>query len=617
MSIQRSIHTRGRHGCQQHGGRQHRGQRHRGQRHRGQQHGCRQHGGRQPSVARLILVGGFLAGCLGGTLAISRETCEPAKTNSPAASEALSPDALAAKIDAALAADWRVSGVTVAPPADDAEFLRRASLDIIGKIPTVAEAREFFADTRADKRRRLVDSLVERGSCASHFANVWREMLLPGANMNLETRGLAGPFETWLKVRFAANVPYDELVAELVTARLVQTPNAVGQQAMPTAPGPNAFYQVNENKPENLAANTARIFLGMQVQCAQCHDHPFSHWRRHEFWALAAFFRDLQGMAAPAADTDDDDKDDGDENEKDDRPARVNTDIAANVAATDADALTIKIPDTETVVAARFLDGAEPRLVAGEDPRLALSRWLTGRENPYFARAAVNRLWDHFFGRGFVDPVDDLDEANPPSHPELFAEISRQFILHDYDLKYLVRTITATRAYQLSSQAAGSETSDLEHFARMPLRRMTAEQLYDSLVQATGFRDTVGQQQPANILNDDGVRNQFLAKFGDQSARRSEAQTSIPQALSLMNGTFTSDATSFDRSQIMSAVIELPFLDTAGRIETLYLATLTRSPDAEESAQMLAYVRAAENEKDAFADVFWVLLNSAEFIFNH
>lgn len=574
-------------------------------------------GGWRLIAARLILLGGFLIGCLGGTPALSRDTCQPAKATGPGAGEALSPEALAAKIDAALAADWQVSGVTVAPPADDAEFLRRASLDIVGKIPTVAEAREFFADTRPDKRRRLVEALVERGSCASHFANVWREMLLPGANMNLETRGLAGPFETWLKVRFAANVPYDELVAELVTARLVQATPVVGQAAMPTAPGPNAFYQVNENKPENLAANTARIFLGMQVQCAQCHDHPFSHWRRHEFWALAAFFRDLQGMAPPADDANDDDADDA-EKAKNDTGSLPKTDVA-NTVATDADAnaLSIKIPDTDTVVAARFLDGAAPRIVAGEDPRLALSRWLTGRENPYFARAAVNRLWDHFFGRGFVDPVDDLDEANPPSHPEIFAEMSRQFILHDYDLKYLMRTITATRAYQLSSQSAGSDTSDLEHFARMPLRRMTAEQLYDSLVQATGFRDTGGQQQPVNIFNDDGVRNQFLAKFGDQSARRSEAQTSIPQALSLMNGTFTSDATNLDRSQIMAAIIELPFLDTAGRVETLYLATLTRPPDAEESAQMLAYVRAAENEKDALADVFWALLNSAEFIFNH
>jgi hypothetical protein len=592
-------------------------------------------GGWRPSVARLVLSATALGGCLGGALAlsqearrpadsshhaprdesrVSRDACQPSQTPGPAA-DVLSPDALAAKIDAALAADWQVSDVHVAPPADDAEFLRRASLDIVGKIPTVAEAREFLADTRPDKRRRLVDSLVDRGSCASHFANVWREMLLPGANMNLETRGLAGPFETWLKVRFAANVPYDELVSELVTARLVQAPNVVGQAAMPTAPGPNAFFQVNENKPENLAANTARIFLGMQVQCAQCHDHPFSHWRRHEFWALAAFFRDLQGMA-PAADVADDDaaKDDA---AKVDAASPAKTDAVANVAAVAADVLTIKIPDTDTMVAARFLDGAAPKTIAGEDPRLALSRWLTGRENPYFARAAVNRLWDHFFGRGFVDPVDDLDEANPPSHPELFAEISRQFVLHDYDLKYLMRTITATRAYQLSSQAAGSEASDLEHFARMPLRRMTAEQLYDSLVQATGFRDSGGQQQPVNVLNDDGVRNQFLAKFGDQSARRSEAQTSIPQALSLMNGTFTSDATSLDRSQIMSAIIELPFLDTEGRIETLYLATLTRPPDTEESAQMLSYVRAAENEKDALADIFWALLNSAEFIFNH
>lgn len=546
-------------------------------------------GRRSASRVVLALAGAFFF----GAIAAAQDTCRPASAVPSVARERLDPAALAIKIDEVLAADWQSSQITVAPPADDAEFLRRVYLDVAGKIPSVAEAREFLDDARPDKRRRLIEDLVNRGSFAAHFANVWRDLLLPGANMNLETRGLAGPFETWLRVRFAANVPYDQLVAELITARLAAPaqPNPLGRTV--SAPSPGAFFQVNENKPENLAANTSRIFLGMQVQCAQCHDHPFSHWRRQEFWALAAFFGNLQ-------------------------PSAPDGDGASPVAVTGpGGALSIKVPETDLVVEAKFLDGSPPALRTGEDPRLALSRWITSRDNPYFARAAVNRLWDHFFGRGFVDPVDDLDETNPPVYPELFVEVAQQFVAHDYDLRYLVRAIALTRAYQLSSRTAGGSQSELDHFARMPLKRMTPEQLYDSLVQATGFRDANTPQQPLNPFGDDSVRNQFLAKFADQSARRSEAQTSIPQALSLMNGTFTSDATSLERSQIMSAIIELPVLDTAGRIETLCLATLSRRPDPEESKLLLEYVRQSPKEQDALADVFWVLLNGAEFIFNH
>lgn len=549
-------------------------------------------GGRR-LTSRIVMLA--LAGTLFFSIvAAAEETCRPASAVPSAARERLDPAALAAKIDEVFSNDWQASQVNVAPSADDAEFLRRVYLDIAGKIPSVAEARAFLDDNRPDKRRRLIEDLVNRGSFAAHFANVWRDMLLPGANMNLETRGLAGPFETWLRVRFAANVPYNQLVAELITARLAAPAQPNPLQRTVPAPSPGAFFQVNENKPENLAANTSRIFLGMQVQCAQCHDHPFSHWRRDEFWALAAFFGNLQ-PTAPEGD-------------------------AANAAAevtVAGGALTIKVPETDLVVEAKFLDGSPPQLRAGEDPRLALSRWITRRDNPYFARAAVNRLWDHFFGRGFVDPVDDLDERNPPVHPELFDEVARQFVAHDYDLKYLIRAIALTRAYQLSSRTEAGSQSELDHFARMPLKRMTPEQLYDSLVQATGFRDSNTTQQPLNPFGDDSVRNQFLAKFSDQSARRSEAQTSIPQALSLMNGVFTNDATSLERSQIMSAIIELPVLDTAGRIETLCLATLSRLPDEEESKLFVEYVQQSADEKEALADVFWVLLNSAEFIFNH
>ena len=431
---------------------------------------------------RAIAAIGLLAALASGIGVRSKG--EAAEATTPTASDDLDSVQLSARIDAALAAGCGAEQVTPAPPADDAEFLRRASLDIIGKIPAVSEVRAFLSDRSPDKRRRLVEQLLARGGFANHFANMWRELLLPGANTSAETRALAPPLEAWLRLRFAEETSYDRLVLELLTPAAMAPMQAGMAQPTSAAPSPLAFFQVNEYKPENLAANASRIFLGTQVQCAQCHDHPFARWKQQQFWALAAFFGGSSVVAQAQLPVD---------SNADESTAQQTATIG------NADGkLTIKIPETDLVAEARFLDGTAPKFRAGEDPRLPLARWMTSRDNPYFARAAVNRLWEHFLGRGFVDPVDDLDEANPASHPELFDEIARQFAYHDYDIKYLIRAITSTRAYQLSSQAGGGN-DEARLFAHMPLRRMSPEQLYDSLVQATGFRDATSQAQ-ANVL---------------------------------------------------------------------------------------------------------------------
>lgn len=530
---------------------------------------------------------------------------EAAEATKASTADDLDPVQLAARIDAALAAGWRAEQVAPAPPADDAEFLRRASLDIIGKIPAASEVRAFLSDRSPDKRRRLVEQLLARGGYANHFANMWRELLLPGANTSAETRALAPPLEAWLRLRFAEETPYDRLVLELLTPAAMAPMQAGMAQPTSAAPSPLAFFQANEYKPENLAANASRIFLGTQVQCAQCHDHPFARWKQQQFWALAAFFggSSVVAQAQPPVDN---------------NAVESTAQQAATISNADGK-LTIKIPDTELVAEARFLDGTAPKFRPGEDPRLPLARWMTSRDNPYFARAAVNRLWEHFLGRGFVDPVDDLDEANPPSHPELFDEIARQFAYHNYDVKYLIRAITATRAYQLSSQS-GAGADEARLFARMPLRRMSPEQLYDSLVQATGFRDATSQAQANVLVVDDTAQARLKSLFADQTSRRSDSQTSILQALSLMNGSLVSDATSLERSELLSAVAEMPFLDSAARIETLYLAALGRFPGEDERQLMQNYLAERSKtvgEKRALADVFWALLNSAEFILNH
>jgi len=512
--------------------------------------------------------------------------CLPAQNSAP---RVLSVEELTARIDQELSAAWARDQVTPAPPADDAEFLRRLSLDVLGKIPSVAEVQAFLADTATDKRLAMIEQMLTRGAHAQHFANTWRALVLAGAAENIEARINTPQFETWLRLRFAINMPYDRLVSELLTA-----PTAAPQMNAPNAPrrlepSPVAFYQANEQKPEQIAASASRIFLGVQVQCAQCHDHPFTHWTRKEFWSLAAFFDPAPG--------------------------------AMVTKPTSGSANAIQIPETQIVVEPAFLDGQQPDWASGASKRELLSRWMTQTDNPYFARAAVNRLWEHFLGRGLVHPVDDLDKTNAPSHPELFDELSRQFALHKFDLNYLIRAVTASRAYQLSSRGGGTSEQELAHFARMPLRRMTSDQLFASIVQATGFREPRRPAQRGVVLPDlTSAAAEFRSRFADQAVPRTEAETSILQALALMNGKLISDATDLEKSETLVAVAEAPFLTTAERIETLFVATLSRPPQVDESAEFAAYVEgggAAKDPKRALADVFWALLNSAEFALNH
>ncbi|MBI3469126.1 MAG: DUF1553 domain-containing protein [Planctomycetes bacterium] len=530
---------------------------------------------------------------LGEPATPSARVVPPADQSPPAStSGGLDSLALAARIDRYLEASWEAEKVEPAPPAQDAEFLRRLYLDLAGKIPPVSAAREFLDNRDPEKRRQLVDRLLDSPAYATHLANTLRNLMLPGANANLQFQSLIPLFEAWLRLRLADDVRYDKLVGELLT--VTTRDNVPFNPAAGGEPSPAAFFVANELKPENLAASTSRIFLGVQVQCAQCHNHPFARWKREQFWQLAAFFGG--GNAGSPQ-------------------ARFGAGLQDNT-----DRKGIEIPGTGTIVPARFLDGSEPAWEAGAGKRATLARWVTSADNPYFARAIVNRLWYHFFGRGLVDPVDDIDEANPPSHPEILDELARQLVYHDFDLKYLIRAITATRAYQLSSLTTHASQEEPRRFARMSLRSMTGEQLFESLVQATGFPEQAPNQRNVFVVGANMGRAAFMNKFSDTGPSPTDHQASILQALTLMNGQLIADATSLNRGETVQAVLEAPFLDTGKRIEILYLATLTRRPTNDEAAKLNELVQKADTEtkqKQALADVFWALLNSTEFALNH
>ncbi len=500
---------------------------------------------------------------------------------------------LAERIDQYLTERWQRDKVTPAPLADDAEFVRRVYFDLTGKIPSVAEVRRFLKDPASDKRSRLIEELLQSPGYITHMTHVWRALLLPESDSNYELRYLQPGFELWLRKQFEENVGYDKMVRQLVTM-----PFGTGRDAMQAYQDmqnqnnatPIAFYMAREGKPENLAASTARLFLGARLECAQCHDHPFARWKREQFWGLAAFFAGLQrprgqGFYGPISEV--------------------------------LDRREMAIPGTERVVQANYLDGSEPRWKYKVGPRVTLADWMTSAENPYFPRAAANRMWAHFFGLGIVEPVDDFNDENKPSHPEMLDDLAHEFAVHDFDLKFLVRAITLSKAYQLTSAATHPSQEDVRQFSRMAVKGLTPEQLYDSIVQATGYRDPT----PANqrLYDIQSPRAVFLSKFAAQE-KRTEYHTSIPQALALMNSQLMADVTSLQRSETLAAVTEAPFLDTAGKVEALFLASLSRKPKPEEAERLVKYVNdggAAKNQKKALADVFWALLNSPEFILNH
>jgi hypothetical protein len=519
----------------------------------------------------------------------------PSSPGEPAQVRAKDARAVTEIIDRLIAEKWAEAKVKPAPIGDDAEFLRRVYLDIAGKVPTVAEVRAFLDDPDPEKRSKVIDRLLESPAYTNHFTRVWRSLLLPEADADFMIRFLAFDFEAWLRKQIAENAGYDTLARGIVAASLEQNGqrqvNPFNNQGDPT---PLAFFLAKEGKPENLAASTARLFLGVRIECAQCHDHPFARWKREQFWGYAAFFGGIQKKGDP--------DDFGQIREIPDRRE-------------------LAIPGTERVVQASFLDGSEPQWRFKVGSRVTLAEWMTSVENPYFARAGVNRIWAHFFGTGLVDPVDDLGEDKAASHPELFDELARQFAAHGYDIKFLIRAIASSRAYQLTSESPEPTPTptDAKLLTHMAIKGLTADQLYESLAQVTGL---VERSQGGNPFQEaiNSPRAVFLQKFGRHDEKATEMQTSILQSLALMNGEFVARATDVKRGPLLGAVADAPFLDTEARVETLYLAALGRKPRPEESARMVAYVAKGGTTHDpraALGDVFWSLLNSAEFMFNH
>ncbi len=524
---------------------------------------------------------------------------EPAPAPKPAKDPA---DALAALIDRHLAKDWEARGIVPAEVTDDAEFVRRAYLDLIGRAPKASEARAFIDDTAADKRVKLVDHLLTMPGHANHFAAVTRAQWLPQTTTNVQLAQFGTQFETWLRTRYRENTPADQVVKRILTVKLtVNTQNPMFRFVQADGTDPDgfalaAFYSANEGKPENVGSAVSRLFLGMKLECAQCHDHPFAPYTKDQFWQFAAFFAELSTLAGP-------------------RPGFVGP------TQPQSDRNRIAIPGTDKKVTATFFDGTNPAWSPDRVPRVELADWLVSAKNPYFAKNTANRVWAHFFGIGIQDPVDEPGENNLPSHPELLKELGQAFADSGFDNRMLIRAITRTRAYQLTSKMTHPGQADPRRFARMNLKGLTPAQLFDSLVAATGFREPAAFRNQANFgfIQPGNPRSQFLGRFVNTD-RPTETSTTILQALMLMNGQFIGDQTDLAKSEVLAAIVDVPGWDTKQRVSTLFLTAFARPPTPDELDKFGSYVDrggAKSDKKQALADVFWVLLNSPEFLFNH
>lgn len=493
---------------------------------------------------------------------------------------------LVSRVNDVMAKFWASQSVHPTDQASDDEFLRRVYLDLTGRIPMVSEVYEFSENKSPARREELVDELLNRRDHATHLAAVWRNMLLP-EGMDVNALGGTATFDQWLAERFADNIPYDQLAGELLMA-----------EGRVSESGPILFYAALKLNPEEIAGKTARVFLGTRMECAQCHDHFFDDITQEEFWGLAAFFAQISRplgkleMASPVL--------------------RVH----------DIHSGEVTLPDTDEVIKPRLPGGKTDLAEPAEDSsrRQQLVDWLTASGNQRFAQATVNRVWEHLFGRGLVNPVDDMRPDNPPISPELLELLSRDFAASGFDLRRLFRALVLTDAYQLSSRADVDDPAQSLNFARMNMKTFTAAQLYDCIAVATQHRAMISQDEGGGTLSriSNTTREEFIEQFRAPPGERTNYEAGIPQALTLMNGQMIHGATDLSTSGLLGS-LQAPFFSDEQRLETLFLATLSRQPNDQERTDMLAYLSAVnESERsEALGDILWALLNSAEFTFIH
>lgn len=468
---------------------------------------------------------------------------------------------------------------------DDATFLRRASLDITGTLPTPAEVKAFLADTNPQKREAIVDRFLERKEFVDLWVMKWAELLqIRSADQQVQmSYKSALQYFDWLESQITRNVPVDAMVKTLLTA------------TGPSFENPEANFYKIERDTLKLSENVAQAFMGVRTQCAQCHNHPFDRWSMNDYYSFAAFFSQV-----------------GRKSGEDPRETIVYNNGSGGV----------KHPVTGKDIAPKFLGGEQPEIPKGADRRQVLADWLASGKNPFFARNLANLTWAHFFGIGIIDPVDDVRVSNPASNPELLDALAEKLASYNYNFRKLIRDICTSRTYQLSSVANDTNAGDERNFARGGIRRIRAEILLDAIGNVTGNAEKIRGLAPgarAVEIADGRTTTYFLTTFGRATRETPcscevKMEPNLSQALHLLNGDTVN-------AKITSGGLVKKLLKE-GRtreevIDELYLRAFGRLPTGVEKPKLLAFFTAGRPDDAVLNDLFWSLLNAKEFVFNH
>jgi len=492
------------------------------------------------------------------------------------------------------AVDTKLKQLRILPSgiSPDDEFARRVYFDLIGLPPTPAEFRAFISDKDRDKRAKLIDRLLQRDEFNDLWATKWAEMLKIVSDNNSSygtDRKAAYQYYEWIREQVKKNIPLDRFARMQIASK--------GSNLQDPAVNLYTMLPQGQYDPKAVAQDVTQIFTGMRIQCAQCHNHPFDRWTQDDYYSFVSFFTGVKRKVASEA-----------------RELYVYDDPNAPPA---------KHLLTGQLMPAKFLGGASPD-VKGKDPRQALAEWLTAKDNPLFRQNMANRIWAHFFGRGIVDPVDDVRISNPPSNRELLEALGQHLADYDFDAKKLMRDICNSRTYQLASDTNATNKDDSQMFSHANLRRLRADVLLDSIAQVTKTASSFNEE-PAGMraiqLYEGSRRSNsyFLKTFGlsqRDSVNASETRTepTLAQALHLVNGDTVQGK--IDRSTVVQDMLN-QHRKPDEIIDELFIRCLSRKPSETERKKMLSLVQPTPNDRKAYDDILWALLNSTEFSFNH
>ena len=490
-------------------------------------------------------------------------------------------------------------GLEPSRQTDDVEFLRRIYLDMTGRIPTPEEVLEFIDDGSPNKRSRKIDELIGSKASVDYWTLLWLNWLI-GRRDDGDDRRIG--LSDWVREALETNMPYNQFVKELVAADGEIKDNPAGN-----------YVLRYERSPVFLTSHTSRLFLGLPMQCAECHDHKTEAWLQEDFYGVAAFFTGIESEEM------------GEFNVKD---MIGNETMIENFLITNSPKdrmASYEFDGTRESVPPRFLDGTDYK---GEltKKREALAEWMTAKTNPYFSKAIVNRIWKHFMGRAFVEPVDGFGEEYPATNPELLAWLAEDFVIHGYDLQHLMRIVLNSKAYQRSSETNQNNEDDEIYYSHAYMKPLSAEQFFYSMLQATGFEE-LQQRKAGGSLKKADVENmkrehlrRFIFLLDNGEMEEIEAfNGTVPQALMMINGSLVNDSANYkERGSFVNYVLD-NWRDTIDRVQFIYLTVLSRKPTNKEQTYFQRYLdRSLYRDKDlAYEDLYWVLLNSAEFSLNH